>query len=56
MKHLTPKRRKFLYRLSAAALVVAGVYGFVDGEQSDALLLLFAAGFGIADQHVNEAN
>ena len=52
MKHLTPKRRSYAYRLSAAVLVAAGVYGFVDGEQSAALLLVFAALFGVADKHV----
>lgn len=54
MKFLTPKRRRYLYRVAAALLVAAGVYGYVDGEQSHALLFVFAALFGVADQNVSE--
>lgn len=51
---LTAKRRRYAYRLAAAALAAAAVYGLVDGDESHALLLVFAALFGVADKNVNE--
>lgn len=54
MEHLTPARRRWAYRISAAALAVAAVYGVVSGEESHAWLLLSAALFGVADRNVNE--
>lgn len=52
MKHLTPSRRRWLYVITAAALVVAATYGLVDGEQSAAWLGLVAAVLGVATANV----
>lgn len=54
MPNLTPARRRWAYRVAAALLVTLGVYGVVDGEQSHALLLLFAALFGVAHANVED--
>lgn len=54
MDFLTPARRRWAYRVSAAALGVTAVYGVIDGEESAALLLLFAALFGVADRNVQD--
>ena len=53
-KLLTPARRRWAYRVTAAALVVAGIYGLLDGTQRDAWLILAAAILGVADRHVDE--
>lgn len=45
----TPGRRRWLYRIAAAALALLGVYGVLNANEADALLLLFAALFGLAD-------
>lgn len=52
MKTPSPKVRRYIYRVTTAALAVAGVYGFVDGQQAAALLLLAAAVTGLADVNV----
>lgn len=49
-----PRVRRWTYRVSAASLSVAATYGVIDGNKSAALLLLFAAIFGIADANVSE--
>lgn len=54
MSFLSAKRRRWAYRVSAAALGVAAIYGLVSGEESHSLLLLFAAVFGVADRNVTE--
>lgn len=54
MKHLTPARRSWAYRVSGAALAVAAVYGLVSGEESHAWLLLSAALFGVADRNIDK--
>lgn len=51
---LKPKVRRYAYRVSGAALAVLGVYGVVDGSKTAALLVLFAAVFGVADAHVTQ--
>lgn len=51
---LKPRVRRWAYRVSGASLGVLGVYGVVDGEKQGALLILFAALFGVADANVNE--
>lgn len=54
MKWLTPKRRRALYVITAAALVVAATYGLIDGEQSAAWLGLVAAVLGVATANVSD--
>lgn len=51
---LKPKVRRWAYRVAGSALGVLGVYGVVDGEKQGALLILFAALFGVADRNVND--
>ena len=51
---LKPSVRRWAYAVAGAGLVVAGVYGLVDGDQAQALLLLVGALFGVAHQNVNE--
>ncbi len=51
-KLLTPARRRWAYRVTGAALIVAGIYGLIDGAQRDAWLILAGALFGVADHHV----
>ena len=51
---LKPKVRSWAYRVSGAALTVLGVYGVVDGTRAAAILVLFAALFGVADAHVQD--
>lgn len=51
---LTPARRRWLYRITAAALGVAAVYGVLDGTKIAALLVLVAAVLGVADRNVNQ--
>lgn len=48
MKFLTPAVRKWAYGVTAAALVVLGVYGVVDGQQLAAWQGLAAALFLVA--------
>lgn len=48
---LTRPRRRWLYIVTAAALVVAAVYGLVDGTQSAAWLALVAAVLGVAQDN-----
>jgi hypothetical protein len=52
MKTPSPKTRRYLYRVTAAALGVAGVYGFVDGTEAAALLLLASAVLEVAHANV----
>lgn len=51
---LTGKRRRYLYRVSAALVALAATYGLVSGEESAGLLYLFSAVFGVADRNVND--
>lgn len=48
----TRTARRYIYRVASAALVVAAVYGFVNGEEAAAWLLVFAAVTGMADLNV----
>lgn len=50
---LTRARRRWLYRVSWAALLVLGVYGVVNGEQMAAWAFLAAAVLGVADVHTD---
>lgn len=52
--NLKPKTRKRLYRVTGAALVVAGVYGVVNGQEAAAFLGLAAAVLGVADKNVTQ--
>ena len=52
---LTPARRRWAYRVTGAALVIAGVYGILDGQQLAAWMGLAAAVFVVADRHVDDA-
>lgn len=47
-KIATPRRRKWAYGVTTAALMVAGTYGVVTGEQLAAWLYLVAAVTGMA--------
>lgn len=49
---LTPRRRRWIYRLANTGLGVAVVYKLVDGEQAAAWLLLVNAALGLADANV----
>ena len=49
----TPARRRWLYRVSWAALVTLGVYGVLTDAQLSAWLLAAAAVLGIADGHTD---
>ncbi|WP_197080810.1 hypothetical protein [Cellulomonas sp. A375-1] len=51
---LRPGVRRWVYRVSTAGLVVAGVYGVVDDEQAAAWLLLVAAVTAMADVNVSD--
>ena len=42
-KLLSPARRRWAYRVTGAALIVAGIYGLIDGAQRDAWLILAGA-------------
>ena len=53
-KYLTPKRRRYAYRVSAAVLAYLAVKGLVSGDEADALFLVLAAAFGVADRNVSE--
>lgn len=44
----TPRRRKWAYGVTTAALAVAGTYGVLTGDQLAAWLLLVAAVTGMA--------
>lgn len=50
---LNPKTRRWLYRISWAALVVLGIYGILTSEQLAAWAFLAAAVLGIADVHTD---
>lgn len=54
-KLLSPARRRWAYRVTGAALIVAGIYGLIDGAQRDAWLILAGALFGVADRHVDDS-
>lgn len=49
MSWFTPTRRKYVYRITTAALALLGVYGIVDGQQIAAWAVLAAAVTGLAD-------
>lgn len=53
MKYLTPKVRRYIYRVANAAVAFAAVKGLIDGEDSAALLFLVNAVLGLADANVN---
>lgn len=48
----TPKRRRYLYRVTNAGLLVAVGYGVLTGEESALLLLFVNAVLGMADANV----
>lgn len=50
---LTPRRRKYLYRLGWSVLALLGVLGVLDGQVRDAILLVFAALLGLADSRTD---
>lgn len=52
--NLKSKTRKRLYKVTAAALGVAAVYGVLNGEEIAAFLLLASAVLGVADKNVTE--
>lgn len=59
-KSITPSwftgpRRQAAYRIAAAAVGIASVYGLVNGEQAAAVGFLFAALFGIAQDNTPPA-
>lgn len=49
---ITPAMRLWAYGIAAAALAVASVYGFIDGDQRAAWDLLMVALFGVAAYNV----
>lgn len=49
----TPARRRWLYRISWAALALLGVYGVLSHEQLAAWALVAAAVLGVADAHTD---
>lgn len=49
----TPRRRKYLYKVSWSLLALLGVYGVLTGQQIAAWALLAAAILGIADSHTD---
>ena len=51
---LTPKRRRYLYRVANAGLAVAVGYKVLDGQESALWLLLVNAALGMADANVPE--
>lgn len=52
---LTPERRRWLYRIAVAALLVAVGYGIINQDLSELWLGLIAAVLSVADQHVPDA-
>lgn len=49
---LSAKRRRYIYRITSAAVAAAAVYGVVNGEEAAAWLLLINAVLGLADANV----
>lgn len=54
-KAATPRRRKFAYGVTTAALGVVAAYGLVDGQALAAWLLLVAAVTGMAAANTDTA-
>jgi hypothetical protein len=54
LPELTPKRRRRLYDVGCAALVVAGTYGLVSGQEADAWMYLLAGVLNVARRNVND--
>lgn len=50
MKHLTPARRRWLYRVSIAAFAVAVFYGLIDPEAAPLGLALVLALLNVNDE------
>lgn len=51
---LTAARRRYIYRIANAALLIAVGYGVIDGNQSALWLLLVNAVLGLADANVSD--
>lgn len=51
-KIFTPRRRRYIYRLTNAGLGVAVVYGITAGNEASAWLLFANAALGLADANV----
>ena len=51
MKRLTPKIRRYIYRMTTAALVLAGVYGLIGPDEVAAWTAFLAVALvtGLAD-------
>lgn len=52
--NLTPKRRRHLYDVAIAAVLLAVLYGVIEADKADAWLLLIAATLGVARSNVND--
>ncbi|MDQ2624347.1 MAG: hypothetical protein M3Y20_04205 [Actinomycetota bacterium] len=57
MKWLTPRRRRYIYRVTTAALVVAGFYGILGPEEVTAWTAFLAVALvtGLADANTDPA-
>lgn len=54
MKYLTPKVRRYIYRVANAAVAYAAIKGLLNDQDSAALLFLVNAVLGLADVNVDE--
>lgn len=55
LSFFTPQRRRYIYRVTNAGLLVAVGYGALTGEESTLWLLAVNAVLGLADANVSES-